>query len=251
MNRRNAIKAMAGLALCPICTLPAFAEERLHWSYAGESGPDRWHELDAAARTCAAGAQQSPLDVSAAIYGELPELDIAWNRQAETIVNNGHTIQLNFREGSSLTLGRDRYRLLQLHFHRPSEHLINGKAFDMEAHFVHATPAGALGVVAVMIATGRANPVFRRIVATMPVAPGPAIAADAGIDPNGLLPQARGYFTYAGSLTTPPCSETVSWMLLTDPIEVAGDDVAAFAKLYPMNARPAQKPNRRFVLRSG
>jgi carbonic anhydrase len=251
MNRRHALKAMAGLALCPICTSPASATESAHWSYAGQTGPSHWHELDAAAQVCAAGTQQSPLDIGAVVHGELPDLDVAWNTQADTIINNGHTIQLNFGEGGGLTVGPDRYRLLQLHFHSPSEHLINGKAFAMEAHFVHATTTGALGVVAVMMATGRHNPVFSRIVATMPATPGPAVGADAGIDPNGLLPQERGYFAYAGSLTTPPCSETVSWMLLTNPIEVAEGDVAAFAKLYPMNARPAQKPNRRFVLRSG
>jgi carbonic anhydrase len=251
MNRRHALKAIAGLALCPICTSPAFTSEGPHWSYAGQTGPNHWHELDAAARTCAIGTQQSPLDIGTVIHGELPDLGITWNKPADTIVNNGHTIQLNFRGAGGITVGPDRYRLLQLHFHRPSEHLVNGTAFAMEAHFVHATPAGALGVVAVMMATGRSNPVFNRIVATMPTVPGPAVEADTGIDPNGLLPQGRGYFAYAGSLTTPPCSETVSWMLLTNPIEVSETDVAAFARLYPMNARPAQKPNRRFVLRSG
>jgi carbonic anhydrase len=139
---------------------------------------------------------------------------------------------------------------VQCHFHRPSEHKIDGKSFPMEAHFVHANAAGSLAVVGVLMTTGKANRVFNKVVSTMPDKEGPAVKADAGIDPNGLLPARRSYYRYEGSLTTPPCSETVDWLLLTDPIQVAETDVATFAKLYPLNARPVQKPDRRFVLRS-
>jgi carbonic anhydrase len=139
---------------------------------------------------------------------------------------------------------------VQFHFHRPSEHKIDGKSFPMEVHFVHATASGALGVIGVLMTAGKANAAFSKIVATMPQKAGPPVKADAAIDPGTLLPAGRSYFSYAGSLTTPPCAETVAWMLLTDPIEVADADIAAFGKLYAMNARPAQKLNRRFVLRS-
>jgi carbonic anhydrase len=247
MNRRHALKMLAGLALCPVCAPDGFAAD---WSYGGAHGPEHWGEIDAASRVCAAGGQQSPIDIATTVKAELPRLDFAWGRGADTIVNNGHTIQLNTAAGSTLTVGKDRYKLLQFHFHRPSEHQIGGKTFPMEAHFVHQAPSGALGVVGVMMVAGRRNPVFKTIVTTMPQAAGPAVKADARINPNGLLPARRGYFSYAGSLTTPPCSEVVSWMVLTDPIEVAEADIAAFAKLYAMNARPAQKANRRYLLRS-
>jgi carbonic anhydrase len=247
MNRRHALKMLAGLALCPLCGPDAFAAD---WSYEGAHGPDHWGAVDAASQVCSAGSQQSPLDIGTTVKANLPPLSFAWARRADTIVNNGHTIQLNVAEGSTLAVGKDSYKLLQFHFHRPSEHLIGGKSFPMEVHFVHQAASGALGVVGVMMKTGRANPVFNRIVTTMPAAPGPAVTTDAKINPNGLLPVRRSYYSYAGSLTTPPCSEVVAWMLLTDPIAVAEADVAAFAKLYAMNARPAQKPNRRFVLRS-
>lgn len=250
MNRRHALKALAGLALCPICAPAGFAAEGAHWSYAGKEAPDRWGSLGGANKTCAAGTQQSPLDISATTKADLPKLDFAWGTRADTIVNNGHTIQLNIADGSTLKVGNEQYKLLQFHFHRPSEHLIGSKSFPMEVHFVHATAAGALGVVGVMMAAGKSNSTFNKIVSTMPAKAGPAIKADSSIDPNGFLPAARGYYSYAGSLTTPPCAETVAWMLLTDPVEVAEADVATFAKLYAMNARPAQKPNRRFVLRS-
>ena len=251
MHRRQFIKAAAGLALCPLCAPAPVIAEAVRWSYAGDTGPDTWASLDTASQTCAAGTQQSPIDIGEATRAQLPVLNIAWARHAESIVNNGHTIQLNCAEGSTLGLGKEKYSLLQFHFHRPSEHLINGKRFAMEVHFVHRNAAGALAVVGVLMATGRPNPVFNKIVTTMPHEQGPPVAADATIDPTRLLPGRRSYYTYAGSLTTPPCSETVTWLVLTDAIQVAETDVAAFAKLYAMNARPPQKLDRRFVLRSG
>jgi carbonic anhydrase len=249
MDRRRALTMFAGLALCPICVAPGFAAEGPRWTYAGKTGAENWGKLDAASKVCSVGGQQSPLDIGATIDAGLPKLDIAWGKSADTIVNNGHSIQANFAEGSTLKVGNDQFKLVQFHFHRPSEHLINGKNFPMEIHFVHANAAGDFGVIGVLMTTGKANAVFNKVVTTMPTKAGPAVKADAAIDPNGLLPAKRSYYRYEGSLTTPPCSETVDWMLLTDPIEVADADVAAFAKLYPMNARPAQKPNRRFVLR--
>jgi carbonic anhydrase len=251
MNRRHALKALAGLALCPLCTSTGIAAEGAHhWSYEGEGGPAKWGDLDAANKVCAVGSQQSPIDIGATVKSRLPALSINWAKSADTIVNNGHTIQLNFAEGSTMSFGEAKYKLLQLHFHRPSEHLIGGKNFPMEAHFVHRAETGALAVVGVLMATGRPNAAFHRIVSTMPAQEGPAVKADPRINPNALLPTKRGYYRYPGSLTTPPCSEIVEWLLLTNPIHVADADVASFTKLYPLNARPAQKDNRRYVLQS-
>lgn len=250
MNRRHALQALAGLALCPLCTPSGIAAEGAHWSYEGEGGPAKWGDLDAASKVCTIGSQQSPIDIVTTVKSRLPALKISWARGADTIVNNGHTIQLNFAEGSTMTLGDVKYKLLQVHFHRPSEHLIGGKNFPMEAHFVHRAESGALAVVGVLMTTGRPNAAFNRIVATMPAKEGPAVKADTSINPNALLPARRGYYRYPGSLTTPPCSEIVEWLLLTDPIQVADADVASFARLYPLNARPVQKDNRRYVLQS-
>jgi carbonic anhydrase len=241
------LKALAGLALCPLCASTGFAAS---WSYEGANGPDNWGNVDAASKVCSAGSQQSPVDIGSAIKAQLPPLKTIWAKKADTIVNNGHTIQLNFGQGSRLDAGADSYALLQVHFHRPSEHKIGGKNFPMEAHFVHRNAAGNLAVVGVLMAEGRANAAFTKIVATMPTREGPAVKADAAIDPNALLPARRAYYRYSGSLTTPPCSEVVNWLLLREPIQVAKADVVAFAKLYPMNARPVQKDNRRFVLSS-
>jgi carbonic anhydrase len=247
MNRRDLLNAFAGAVLCPVCTVAA---EKAHWSYQGATGPDQWGSLDTADRACSVGDQQSPIDVGETIKAQLPPLEIAWGPNPDTIINNGHTIEVNCPTGGALTVGMDKYALKRFHFHRPSEHLVAGKKFPMEAHFVHQSASGSLAVVGALIEAGKANPVFARVVATMPQTAGPAVKADPAINPNGLLPSGHDYYLYSGSLTTPPCSETVSWLLLTNPIEVAAADIAGFAKLYPMNARPVQSVNRRFVLRS-
>jgi carbonic anhydrase len=250
MNRRHALKTLAALALCPICTRPGFAAEGAHWSYEGDTGPAKWGDLDAANKVCSAGSQQSPIDVEATMKARLWPLELSWARRAETIVNNGHTIQLNFSEGSRLKLDDTTYRLVQVHFHRPSEHLIGGKNFPMEAHFVHRAETGNLAVIGVLMAAGRPNRAFSRIVAAMPQAEGPPVKLESHIDPHALLPERHGYYRYSGSLTTPPCSEVVQWLVMATPIHVAEADIASFARLYPMNARPVQKLDRRYVLRS-
>ena len=252
MHRRQALKVFAGLALCPICASTVFAAEEAqhHWGYEGLTGPDKWGGLDASDAACSAGDQQSPIDITGPISTRQPPLKISWTRRPDTIVNNGHTIQLNVTEGDTLRLGDRSYRLTQFHFHHPGEHLVDSKAFAMEAHFVHASEGGALAVVGVFIAPGKPNAVFSKIVSTMPAQEGPPAPADGAIDPNRLLPAQRTYYHYEGSLTTPPCSQTVDWLILTHALEVAEDDIARFAKLYPMNARPIQKLDRRFILSS-
>lgn len=251
IDRRHAFGVLAGLALCPLCAQRSSAAEGPHWGYEGAGGPVHWGDLDAASRACGIGSQQSPIDIEESVRAELPALKVNWAGTAETIVNNGHTIQLNAAPGSTITLGDNEYEQLQFHFHRPSEHLINGKSYPMEVHFVHGNAAGNLAVVGVLMEAGGTNAAFNKIVSTMPKQAGGQGKADAGIDPHKLLPEKLTYYRYAGSLTTPPCSEIVEWLLLTEPVKVSEADIAAFAKLYAMNARPAQKAHRRTVLRSG
>jgi len=248
MHRRQASKIFAGLVLCPLCG-PSFATEH-HWSYTDEAGPDKWGGLDAADAVCSAGGQQSTIDITGTIGERQQPLRIRWGKRPDTIVNNGHTIQLGFAEGDVLNMGNRTYALKQFHFHHPSEHLVDGKGFAMEAHFVHEGADG-LAVVGVLMVPGKPNAVFRKIVATMPSEEGPPVPADPSVDPGRLLPARHTYFHYEGSLTTPPCSETVDWIVLAHPIEVDEADIARFGKLYPMNARPLQKRDRRFILSSG
>ena len=253
MNRRHVLKALTGLALCPLCaSSTGFTAEGTHWTYGGTNGPDNWGDVDAESKVCSVGSQQSPINIIRSIKAQLPPLKIVWGKTVDTIVNNGHTIQLNAGQGNTLSFGSGPYSLLQFHFHHPSEHLFRGKRFPMEAHFVHAHASGALAVIATLMIAGKSNPVFSKIITTMPSHEGETVKADTAINPNVLLPRGRlAYYRYPGSLTTPPCSETVEWLLLTDPVQVAEADITAFAKVYEMNSRPAQNVNRRAVLRFG
>lgn len=248
MPRRQALRLLTGLALSPLCATTGLAAES-SWSYEEAAGPEKWGGLDPASAVCSAGDQQSPIDITAPVISRKESLKISWSKRPVAIVNNGHTIQLNYTAGDTLHLGDDEYVLKQLHFHHPSEHLVDGKRFAMEAHFVHAGTNG-LAVIGVLLVAGKANDTFRTIVSTMPPEKGSPVAIDPAIDPLRLMPAQRAFYHYKGSLTTPPCSETVDWIVLARPVEVDERDIARFAKLYPMNARPVQSRDRRFILSS-
>ena len=159
MYRRQILKSLAGLALCPVCTPTGFAAEA-HWRYEGAEGPDHWGELDTANKTCSLGTQESPIDIGETINARLPPLKISWAKTADTVVNNGHTIQVNMGDNSALAVSnRKNFRLVQFHFHHPSEHTINGASFPMELHFVHTDGAGNLAVIGVLMTVGRINKV--------------------------------------------------------------------------------------------
>jgi carbonic anhydrase len=249
MERRDFIRGLALIALCPLCAKPGFAAEGAHWTYEGEHGPDHWGGLGPDNAACSVGSQQSPLDITGAVKADLPAIALDWKKGAGEIVNNGHTIQVNMPAGSTLGRGDRSYDLLQFHFHTPSEHLVDGKHTEMEVHFVHKNAAtGALGVLGVFMTPGAANETFAALAAAFPAEEG--AKAPAEVDPSGLLPKSLGYWTYEGSLTTPPCSEIVDWMVVQEPIEVAAGDIEKFTALFKMNARPALAANRRFILSS-
>lgn len=251
MERRKFIKGLLALGACPICAQTGFAAEDAQWNYEGESGPAHWGALDEANAACSAGSQQSPLDITDAIEADLPRIGIDWKTGGGTVVNNGHTLQVNMPEGSTLTRGSRTYDLLQYHFHAPSEHRVDGQPFPMEAHFVHRErESGALGVLGVFLTPGATNATFARLAAAFPARAGDEAAVD-DVDPSGLLPASLAYWLYEGSLTTPPCSEIVDWMVVREPLEVDAADIDKFTALYSANARPVRPSNRRFILSSG
>jgi carbonic anhydrase len=221
-----------------------------HWTYGGEGGPEHWGELGPENKPCAAGLQQSPVDLSGAVTAKVSAPVPHWiPARGATIVNNGHTLQVNVAEGGSVTLNGKDYALKQFHFHHPSEHTVDGKAFPLEVHFVHAAKDGDLAVVAVMFEEGQANPNLDPLWAVAPIHEGEA-AISAQIDTLAFMPPAIGVFRYEGSLTTPPCSETVHWTVMTTPVTASPSQIAAFASLFPWNARPVQPLNRRYILKT-
>lgn len=249
MDRRIFIGGLLTSGLCPICAQTARASERSGWSYEEASGPAHWSALEEANAVCSAGDQQSPINITGVVGADLPSLKIDW-RPGGAVTNNGHTIQVDMPKGGWLARGDRRYELLQYHFHAPSEHLVNGRTFAMELHFVHRDPeSGALGVLGVFIEPGERDESFESLAAAFPgKVQGSASVAD--MDPSGLLPDDLAYWIYEGSLTTPPCSEIVDWMVLRTPKRVAAEDIRRFTDLYSGNARPVRQSNRRFILAS-
>jgi carbonic anhydrase len=163
------------------------------------------------------------------------------------VIDNGHTVQVNMDPGNSITVQGRRYDLVQFHFHRPSEERINGRQFEMVAHLVHKDPEGRLAVVAVLLDLGSAHPVVQQVWNSLPLEKNIEQYAPTMVDLNMLLPEQRQYYTYMGSLTTPPCSEGVLWMVLKQPATISRDQISIFSRLYPMNARPIQSGSGRLI----
>jgi len=231
----------------------AFAQEHAghHWGYGKSDGPDHWAELDESFSACRLGHHQSPIDIRAPKPADLPSIQFAYKPTPLHIVNNGHSIQLNYAPGSFITVGDKRYQLVQVHFHHPSEERVNGRNFQMVAHLVHSTPDGALAVVPVLLDAGDANPVVTSVWQNLPAHEGPEQDFDnVQVDVTGLLPQDRGYYTFTGSLTTPPCTENVTWFVLKTPTRISKAQVDAFGKIYPHDARKTQPLYDRQVLAS-
>jgi len=219
-----------------------------HWSYEGDGAPEKWGELQPDFKVCQLGLEQTPIDLSNGIKGDPDSVDYDYKSSALRIVNNGHTIQVNADPGSACVIGGKRYELLQFHLHHPSEHLLAGKGFDLECHFVHKSDAGALAVTGVLVRPGTANMALKPLFESMPAKEGPELRVGSAIDIADIVPKSGGYFRYMGSLTTPPCSEGLTWTVHKQPIEASVDQIRKFAALFPNNARPVQKRNRRFLI---
>ena len=246
LSRRSFIAASgaAVVAACPVCR--AFAAEGPHWTYDEAA---HWGDLSPDFQVCGLGAEQSPIDLVDPVPAELGDVAVKWQPKGGVVVNNGHTIQVNTEAGSAADIAGKSYDLLQFHFHHPSEHTVAGAAHAMEAHFVHRAADGGLAVLGVFLVPGAENGTLARVWGKVPDEEGEA-ELDGALDLSTLLPSDRAYYRYAGSLTTPPCSETVLWTVFANPVEVSDAQIAAFAALYPMNARPIQDLNRRFLLES-
>jgi carbonic anhydrase len=223
----------------------------IHWSYEGEGAPGNWSKLDGKYATCGTGKRQSPIDIRDGIKVDLEPIKFDYKWANFRVVDNGHTIQANIGEGNTITVMGRTYQLVQFHFHRPSEEKVRGKAFDMVAHLVHKDDDGKLAVIAVLMEKGASeHPVIQTIWNNMPLEVNQDVSPSTTIDLNRILPDERSYYTYMGSLTTPPCTEDVLWMVFKKPIIVTEQQVAIFAKLYKNNARPVQPANDRLVKES-
>jgi carbonic anhydrase len=234
--------------------LPTPAQEHKgahEWGYEGSEGPKNWGDLNAKFAPCKTGHRQSPIDIRNARKADLPAIEFQYDTSPLDIINNGHTIMINYAPGSFIRVGNKQYQLKQFHFHRPSEEKINGKTYDMVVHLVHADQDGNLAVVAVLLKQGTDNQLVRELWKALPTEKDEEeMHKNIPIDVSGILPADKGYYTFQGSLTTPPCSEGVTWFVLKQPVTVSETEIAQFSRLYRHDARPTQPAYGREILES-
>jgi carbonic anhydrase len=229
---------------------PTVTHGYAHWSYEGEGAPANWAKLRGDYATCGTGRRQSPIDIRDGIRVDLEPIAFDYKLSQFRIADNGHTIQVNVGEGSTMTVMGRTYRLIQFHFHKPGEERVNGRTYDMGIHFVHQDDEGRLAVVSVLLDKGAENPLIQTLWNNLPLEVNQDVAPTVAIDLKALLPDNRAYYTYMGSLTTPPCTEDVLWMVLKQPMAISVDQVGIFSRLYRNNARPVQPSNGRLIKES-
>ena len=237
---------VAAILMLSVCTF-VWAEDEKHWSYSGEDGPEHWGDLSPDFSVCSSGKNQSPVDLFGGIDADLPALIFDYkNSTLMDEINNGHTIQENLTPGNFVAIRGQRYQALQFHFHSPSEHHINGKSFPMEVHIVHASETSDLAVIGIMFEIGDRNPLLDQLDSFRP--PNLPLNTEP-VDYNEIISSRTEYFTYSGSLTTPPCSEGVLWIVLKEPITASGDQISRFFDTFGFSTnRPIQPHNARTVL---
>jgi len=239
--------ALAALVL-GMATLAA--AQTTAWDYQGKRGTLTWGKLDPAYKACSDGHEQSPIDIRGAHLNKaLPPIQFHYLAGAVTLENNGHTIEVKVNPGSYIVVGGVRYELVQFHFHHPGEEAVKGKLSDMDVHLVHKSADGKLAVIAVRLNEdmGMPNATLATLWQHLPATVGAHEKITEMVNPGGLLPADRGYWTYTGSLTTPPCTEGVRWFVFEQDLGVSRDQLRAFAALYKMNSRPLQDTHGRRI----
>lgn len=221
------------------------------WSYEGKSGPKQWGKLDPDYALCASGERQSPIDIRSPIRGDLPALKISYKVVPLNLIDDGHGISVNAPEGGSILIDGEEFELQAFRFHRPGEPMINGKRAAMDVQFEHKAKSGRIAMLSVPIQEGKEHRLVRLLWSALPLEPGKAVMpAGVKVDPGQLLPAKREYITYSGSLTTPPCSEGVLWVVMKQAIPLSKEQIADFGKIYKNNVRPVQPANGRVIKES-
>ncbi|MGD2015446.1 MAG: carbonic anhydrase family protein [Desulfobacterales bacterium] len=228
----------------------AYAGLITQWGYSGAEGPEHWGKLDPKFSACSAGKNQSPINLTDFIESDLKPVSIQYEAGGNEIINNRHTIMVRFAPGSKISIDGHEFELRQYHFHAPSENHINGKSYPMEAHLVHVDQNKNLAVIAVMFEEGQANQSLADVWSHMPEKGGERRSLPSAISAEGILPSNRDYYRFNGSLTTPPCSEGVWWLVMTEAVTASKEQIDKFAQvmghpnnrpLQPLNARPVLK----------
>lgn len=222
----------------------------VRWGYSGLGAPENWAKLPGNA-LCGNGKRQSPIDIRGGIRVDLEQIVFDYRPSLFRITDTGHTVQVDVGEGNHIgVLGRN-WQLTHIQFRRPAEERVNGKTYEMSAQLVHRDYANNLAIVSVLLERGAEHPVIQRLWNHMPLDTGLSVEPpNVTVDLAKLLPERREYYTYMGSLTTPPCTENVLWMVFKEPVMVSPEQIGIFARLYPHNARPAQPTHDRLIKES-
>ena len=244
-------RTILAIAIGTLCTAgSALASGGAHWGYTGAQGPEHWGSLDKAYAVCGTGVNQSPINLTGFIEGELPAVAFSYGATAADIINNGHTVQANFPKGSSIKVDGMDFDLLQCHFHSPSENTVEGVSFPMEGHCVHASKDGKLAVVAIMYKLGDANKGIAGLWKAMPAKEGDKNTLSEKVNALDIMPKSKDYYRFNGSLTTPPCTEGVRWLVLKESPTISKDQLDAFTKvMHHPNNRPVQPINARLIIK--
>ncbi len=243
------------LLLTNFAIAPAWSNATINWDYDGAESPEHWSELSSEFVLCEIGKTQSPINIKNLNIGSSANIKFDYRPSPLEVVNNGHSIQVNYAKGSTVTIDDEKYALLQFHFHSPSEHQINAQPAPMELHLVHSripksgetNSNNQLAVLGVMLEQGVANPLIAEVWKNIPEIGATKKVSASLINAINLLPKSKSYFSYDGSLTTPPCSEGVKWKVFTQPLSISSEQIATFTQLYPNDARPVQRLNERIV----
>jgi len=254
MNKLWLAKAALHVGVLCLAFAPSIVRaQEMHkeWGYEGKEGPNNWGKLDPAYSTCLSGHTQSPINIEGAKKSDLPPLRFDYKAVPLDIIDNGHSVEVIYAPGSTLTVGEKTYALKQFHFHHPSEEHIDGRGYDLSAHLVHADESGHVAVVTILLRRGNANAMIDSVWKNIPAEKEKEVdVRGVTVNIKDLLPADHGYYTYGGSLTTPPCSEGVTWYVLKTPVTISDAQLARFARLYPDDARPIQPANHREILES-
>lgn len=218
-----------------------------HWAYEGEHGPAHWGHMSEEFAACSQGKTQSPIDIAGASEEDTADIAFSYKPSKLNILNNGHTVQVNYDKGSSIKVDGVDFQLVQFHFHTPSEHTVGGKSFGQELHLVHKNDKGELAVVGVLLEEGAENPAYKTIWKNLPKKADEKKTVKASVNADELLPKARSFYTYSGSLTTPPCSESVTWLVLKTPVQMSRAQIKAIESIMKHNNRPVQPLNDRHL----
>ena len=226
-------------------------DHEVHWGYSGEGGPGHWSELSDDFVACGEGKNQSPINIlnKDVVPAKMAPIPINYPGKTTSILNNGHTLQVNVEPGNSVQIEGETYHLLQFHFHTPSEHEIDGERFPLEIHFVHKNDKGEIAVLGGVYREGKESERLSTIVDKAPKKAGESAPFVVAFQDYATFDELTDFYHYSGSLTTPPCTEGLRWYVYPLVATISRDQIAEYIKMIGYDARGVQPLNARRVLR--